>query len=180
MSNEPLRLSDLLSEVGEETISSLLSTFRCTADADAEYFLKNRAVMHEKDSVSRTYILLKSDYGKPIIKGYYTLAMKCLAIDEKRTISKKMRKEMNINNGIAQSYLLGQLAKADGVEKGFGKIMINRALDTFGKGKEMFGCRTLRLDCKNESKLIDYYISCGFKPIGRADKGDLNRMVMIF
>jgi len=86
---------------------------------------------------------------------------------------------MNVNNGVAQSYLLGQLAKADGTEKGFGKEMIERALYVFRDGKAKFGCRTVRLDCKDEPRLMDYYVSCGFKFMRRDEKRNLNQMVMI-
>jgi len=179
MNDLPLRLSKLISEVGEDKVSLLLSTFTCTADADAEYFLKNKAIMHDQESISRTYLMLDSESEKAVVKGYFTLAVKCFAIGEKRTVPKDIWKLMNVNNGVAQSYLLGQLAKADGTEKGFGKIMIDRALDAFGDGKAKFGCRTVRLDCKDEPKLMDYYESCGFKFIRRDEKKNLNQMVMI-
>ena len=84
---------------------------------------------------------------------------------------------MNVDNEIAQAYLLGQLAKADGVEKGFGRMMIGRAMDTFAKGHEMFGCKTIRLDCRD--KLIDYYESCGFTFAGKNRDGSLNQMIAI-
>ena len=114
-----------------------------------------------------------------VIKGYFTLAVKCLAVGEKHNIPNKLWKLMNVNNGVAQSYLLGQLAKSDGTERGFGKAMIEMALYNFGEGKIMFGCRTVRLDCKDEPKLMDYYVSCGFKFMRRDEKRNLNQMVMI-
>ena len=60
MNDQPLRLSALISEVGEDKVALLLSTFKCTADADAEHFLKNKAIMHDQDSISRTYLMLIS------------------------------------------------------------------------------------------------------------------------
>ena len=179
MNDLPLRLSKLISEVGEDKVSLLLSTFTCTADADAEYFLKNKAIMHDRESISRTYLMLDSESEKAVVKGYFTLAVKCLTIGEKNTIPNKLWKLMNVNNGVAQSYLLGQLAKADGTEKGFGKTMIERALYNFDEGKLLFGCRTVRLDCKDEPKLMEYYVSCGFEFMRRDEKRNLNQMVMI-
>jgi len=173
------RLSDLLSEIGAEKVKSLLSTFRCTADADAEYFLKSRSIVHDTNNVSKTYIMLDSKPEGAVVKGYYTLAIKCLAADENCNISRGLQKRMNVSNGIAQAYLLGQLAKADGVEKGFGKTMINLALNTFGKGRDLFGCQSVRLDCKDEPKLVEYYTSCGFEHIRKDDERGLSLMVII-
>jgi len=176
---EPFGLGDLISEFGVTRIIPLLSTFKCTANPDAETFLKNQSISHDKDSISRTYLLLESDSKKVTVKGYFTLAVKCLAVDEECVISNKLRKLMNVNKGVAQAYLLGQLAKADGTEKGFGRMMISRALGTFEDGKDMFGCRVVRLDCEDEPKLVDYYQSCGFRTIRKDRKRGLNQMVMI-
>ncbi|MDR2698558.1 MAG: GNAT family N-acetyltransferase [Candidatus Methanoplasma sp.] len=84
---------------------------------------------------------------------------------------------MNVNHGVAQAYLLGQLAKADGAERGFGRMMIEHALDAFSKGNEMFGCRVVRLDCKDHLK--GYYESYGFTVTGKNHNGTLNQMVTI-
>jgi len=179
MKDSQFSLNKLISEMGEDNVSLLLSTFKCTADADAEYFLKNKAIMHDRDSISRTYLMLDFKHEMTVIKGYFTLTVKCLAVGEKLKIPNKLWKLMNANNGVVQSYLLGQLAKADGTERGFGKAMIERALYNFGEGKTMFGCRTVRLDCKDEPKLMEYYISCGFKFMRMDEKRNLNQMVMI-
>jgi len=84
---------------------------------------------------------------------------------------------MNVDRGVARSWLLGQLAKADGTEKGFGRMMINHAFSFFSDGNEMFGCRVVRLDARD--KLIGYYESCGFEPIGKNHNGTLNQMIAI-
>ncbi|MDR2699131.1 MAG: hypothetical protein LBB30_05605, partial [Candidatus Methanoplasma sp.] len=91
----------------------------------------------------------ETDPGAATIKGFYSLAVKCLAIDKQNSIPEEILAQMNVNHGVAQAYLLGQLAKADGVEKGFGRMMIEHALDAFSKGNEMFGCRVVRLDCRD-------------------------------
>ena len=179
MKDSAFSLNRLIYEMGEDKVSSLLSTFKCTADVDAEYFLKNKAIMHDRDSISRTYLMLDFESEKTAVKGFFTLAVKCLAVGEKQAIPNKLWKLMNVNNGVVQSYLLGQLAKADGTEKGFGKSMIERVLYAFRDGKSMFGCRTVRLDCKDEPKLMEYYVSCGFKFMKRDEKRNLNQMVII-
>jgi len=80
MNAMPVSLNKLVSKVGEGKASLLLSTFKCTADADAEYFLKNKAIIHDRDSISRTYVTLDFKTEGTVVKGYFTLAVKCLAI----------------------------------------------------------------------------------------------------
>jgi predicted GNAT family N-acyltransferase len=139
--------------------------------------LKNIAVRHEINGISRTYLFLEGDSGKDIVKGFFTLAVKCLAMDKQHKIPESVFMQMNVDRGVAQAYLLGQLAKADGMERGFGKEMIRRAVDVFYRGNETFGCRVVRLDCKDH--LIDYYESCGFISTGKNHNGTLNQMVAI-
>jgi len=75
-----------------------------------------------------------------------------------------------------QAYLVGQLAKCDGAEKGFGKMMIEYALAMFTLVKSYIGCRLVRLDCHDH--LVSYYESLGFRHIGKNTDGVLNQMVI--
>jgi hypothetical protein len=172
------RLDKLMTDVGEENLRTLLSTFKCSAEPAAENFLNKIAIRHDRESISRTYIVFGQDGSDAdVVKGFFTLAIKCLSVEESDTIPNDILEQMNINNGVAQAYLLGQLAKADGVEKGFGKIMIARALSTFSRGNDMFGCRVVRLDCKD--RMINYYESCGFHFIRKNADKEFNQMVAI-
>ncbi|MDR1405387.1 MAG: hypothetical protein LBJ20_07485 [Candidatus Methanoplasma sp.] len=112
------------------------------------------------------------------ISGYFTLAIKCFKVDKKRRghIPHDVHILLNENNGIAQSYLLGQLARAEDTEYGFGKEMMDYALKIFEKSYDAIGCRVIRLDCKDE--LINYYKECGFTHIGKLDN-ELNQMIII-
>jgi len=172
------KLCDLIKEEDEDYVRSLLSSFKCSAEPAAEDFLKRTAAKHEINGISRTYLFLEEgDSGAPLVKGFFTLAVKCLAIDRQNNIPGDILAQMNVDRGVAQAYLLGQLAKADGMEKGFGRLMIKRALGVFSKGNEMFGCRVVRLDCRDW--LLGYYESCGFVPTGKNHNGTLNQMVAI-
>jgi len=171
-------LNKLMAEMDEKKLRALLMSFKCSAEPAAEHFLKKTAFKHDRESISRTYLAIGEDEsGSDAVIGFFTLAIKCLSVDEYDPIPKDILKQMNVNNKIAQSYLLGQLAKADGVEKGFGKEMIRQALNAFAKGKETFGCRVVRLDCKD--RMIDYYESCGFSFIRKNIDHQLNQMVAI-
>jgi len=168
-------LQHLVATQGIEKVSSLLSTFECSADPELETFLRKTALRYEFKDISRTYVAVDAENNE--VRGYFTLAMKCLAVDDARSVPDKIYEAMNVNRNIAQAYLIGQLARANRTEKGFGKAMISHALRIFTRGKDMFGCHLVRLDCKDE--LVDYYGSCGFTDIGKNRDGTLNQMVQI-
>lgn len=172
-------LYDLISEWDALRLSSLLLTFECSIDRDAEEFLKTRSIDHVKKGISRTYLAMEEDDSEAgyAIKGYFTIALKCLYVDDQKNISEAVRVKMNINNDIAQAYILGQLAKSDGTEKGFGQKMIDRSMKIFLKGNEMFGCQIVRLDCKDN--LIQYYETYGFTHIGKNQEQTLNPMIYV-
>ena len=168
-------LSDIISAQGEEPVKSFLSSFKCSLNPEAEEFLKNTSVRHERRGISRTYLMIeRDDVGEDFtILGYYTLAIKCFVVNEEDEIPRKILTQMNVNRNVAQSYLFGQLAKADGAEKGFGRIMMDHVIKTFETGYRMFGCRTIRLDCRDEPGLVKYYESQGFVSIGRNHDNEL-------
>ena len=162
----------------EDDLRSLLASFRCSAEPAAESFLNKTAIKHETNGISRTYLFLEGDDpGISAVKGFFTLAVKCLAVNEQNRIPKNVFEQMNVDRGVAQAYLLGQLAKADGTEKGFGRMMIKRAFGFFSRGNDVFGCKVVRLDCRD--RLLGYYGSCGFVPTGKNHNGALNQMVAI-
>jgi len=180
MSFQTLGLFDIISAGNEEMVQSFLSSFKCSINPEAENFLKNTSIRHEKKGISRTYLVLeKNANGNFVLRGYYTLAIKCFAVKEEDSIPEKILVRMNVNNGVAQAYLLGQLAKADGAEKGFGRVMVSHVMKTFKDGNRTFGCRTVRLDCKDEPKLVEYYEAQGFVSVGKNRDNDLNQMVVI-
>jgi len=172
MNVQTRQLGEVTKTMENEELLSFLSDFKCSRNKDSEYFLKKLAPRHEKKDISRTYLLVDTD--EPKIMGYFTLALKCLNLD-KADLKPDIVELMNLNEGVAQAYMLGQLARADGAEKGSGKIMLDSALKTVIKGKNMFGCRMVRLDCKDE--LIGYYTEQGFQHIRKNIDKDLNQMV---
>lgn len=179
MSYITFSLRKFIADVGEVKARAFLSTFVCSKESDAEAYLRNNSVEFENNGISRTYLLLeRNNSEKDVIKGYFTLTIKCFKIDkmQEQRIPNDLRTLFNEDRGIAQAYLLGQLAKADDAEDGLGKIMIDRVLEIFKKSHDTVGCRVVRLDCKDA--LIRYYEKCGFIHIGKLDK-ELNQMVMI-
>jgi len=162
-----------MQELDKDELLAMLSAFKCSRNKDSEYFLKKIALKHEAKGISRTYLVIDREENK--IKGYFTLALKCLSMNDD-DLDRSVADSMNLRDGIAQAYLIGQLARSDDAVPGLGKQMLDRAVDTFSKGKEMFGCPTVRLDCKDE--LIHYYGSYGFQRIRKNHEKDLSQMVI--
>lgn len=101
-----------------------------------------------------------------------------MKINEKIIYDHELIRWMNPNRGIVQSYLIGQISKADGESKEIGKMMMDMAMRIFSEGENNFGCRTVRLDCKKP--LIGYYEGHGFRYIGKNEDGTLNQMAYTF
>jgi hypothetical protein len=163
----------MMNNKDRDDILLLLSTFKCSRNKDSEQFLKKTALRHDTKSISRTYLAIDKNVEK--ILGYFTLAFKCLDVNDEN-VDPDVTELMNLKENIAQAYLLGQLARSDDAPPGFGKLMLDKALETFSEGRRMFGCNMVRLDCKDE--LIEYYVSCGFMPIGKNPDMNLNQMAI--
>jgi hypothetical protein len=164
-----------MAEFPEERISKLLSSFSCKRNRDVESFLKNSAMIHEKRHISRTYLIF-TDAPNRELAAYFTVAVNSMDVS-RLECSTTLRKKMNINNGFAQSYLIGQIGKHDDGEKGLGEYAISSAIKMILKANAKVGCRVIRLDCG--SPLIKYYTENGFTFAGKNTDGDLNQMVRI-
>ncbi|MDR3283202.1 MAG: hypothetical protein LBS92_06325, partial [Candidatus Methanoplasma sp.] len=84
---------------------------------------------------------------------------------------------MNVDHGVAQAYLIGQLARADDSPKGFGRAMVEIALAILSNMNETVGCHTVRIDCEDE--LTGYYSGYGFVNVGKNVRNNQNHMVAV-
>lgn len=69
----------------EETLKEVISAFYCSKDHDVENFLQNenKAVLYERKSKSRTYLIFDEDdleKGTLVLLAYLTIAMQTLKI----------------------------------------------------------------------------------------------------
>lgn len=166
----------MLTEYGDQETMAMISDFVCTKDHDREVFLRENAIMMEKKAMSRTYVAVTEDVR---IIGYFTVGMKCMSVPDDVPISVSLKKKLNVNNetGIAQMYLLGQLARSDDSEQGVGAKLLDDALDIIHQAFVAVGCRAVRVDCADD--LVHYYRDHGFTFINRNPDDDLNRLVTI-
>jgi len=169
-----LALSKILKEWPEKYVFEMLSEFSCSKDKDVQRFLRKRAIEFEKKQVSRTYLLFDSESASKLV-AYFTIAISSLYVDSLQCDVELIEK-MNVNRGIAQSYLIGQLGKIDGYEKRIGNFAIYHALDPIEGVNKVVGCPVIRLDCKDA--LVNYYEGKGFRLLSKGDN-DLNKMIMM-
>lgn len=172
-----ISLSSLLSEYGETVTSEILAEFDPYADESTSEFLWEKAIPMEKRDLSRTYLAF-DDSDKSIL-GFVSIGMKCIRIPEENLLSRNLLRQCNIEDsiGVAQAYLLGQLARSKESPKGFGDALIDLAIGKVREAKEIVGCRVLRLDCADE--LLSYYEKHGFTLIRKNPEKDLNQMMII-
>jgi len=175
MSYEIMSLSEFMTLFPQEHVSDVLHTFSCKRDKDVESFLREKAIVQEKKQTSRTYLMFTARQ-RPELAAYFSLAVSSMDV-KGLECSNELRKKMNINNDIAQSYLIGQIGKCDGSEKGLGTLAILHAISLIRAANTKVGCRLIRLDCK--PSLIKYYTDNGFIHTGRNTDGDLHQMVRI-
>ena len=130
----------------------------------------------EKRDLSRTFLAVR---GFSTIVGFVTLGIKCLTLPKGSKLSSSKRKLLNLNTktNVAQSYLLGQLARAKGAPSGIGSELLKFALSRVAISKENVGCHLIRLDCEDE--LVSYYERHGFEIIGKNQDDDLNQMIAV-
>lgn len=53
-----INLSDMLDELGEETVKGILSKFSCPLNPDVEHFLRYTAVEFQKQGISATHLVM--------------------------------------------------------------------------------------------------------------------------
>jgi len=102
MAVELFSLRELMMTKDENYVSKLLSEFKCSRNRDSEHFLRKVSLIHERRSVSRTYLIMDGDK----ISGFFALALKCLSLND-ADMENDTIESMNLKDGIAQSYLLG-------------------------------------------------------------------------
>lgn len=168
-------LTEFITTYGRDVASSFLRTFVPLNDTKTADFLHNEAIPMEMRDLSRTYLAVSID-GDSII-GYVTLGMKCIRIPRENILSGSLLRQCNIDGstGVAQAYLLGQLARSIDSPKGFGKDLMEYAIERLRRAKEIVGCRIARLDCSED--MVRYYNNSGFKPIRRNYDGNLVQMI---
>lgn len=69
-----ISLIDMINNLEEEKINEILYSFSCPLNEDVETFLRSKAVLFDKQSISRTKLVFTSFKSQVVLVGYFTLA----------------------------------------------------------------------------------------------------------
>ena len=177
-----IRLSDMLSELGENKVKSILSSFVCEKNKDVQMFLRDKAIEFSKQGLAKTTLVywVSDDGVEKYLVGYFTVASKYLCVS-KDSISKRLAKKMNAHgtfNSNTREYivpapLIAQLGKnfADGNNYLIsGAELLQMAVDKVKSIQEELGGKFVYLECETKEKLVQFYNNNGFTEFGRRRK----------
>ena len=165
-------LREMIEELGDEKVSSIISEFSCPLNPDIEYFLKKKAIDFEKHRWSATQLIYTSYKDTPVLIGYYSLANKTLVI-ENQHISKTLRKRLTqfstydpkIKSRFIAAPLIGQLGK--NFHNGYNNLisgdeLLKMALDDVETIQMLLGGKIVYLECEDKPALLEFYSRNGF------------------
>lgn len=158
-------LAEAASEI-KDILKKELSYFSCQRNQDIEDYLKDpeKAIRLEDKNISRTYLLFDNHNFK--IAAYFSI---CLKVFETSGISKSEVKRIHGLKRNAQTipiYLIGQLGKNDLFkDKIKGSELLDFAENRILKAKQIVGGRNILVECKDEPKLKQFYITHGYKEL---------------
>lgn len=191
----PLSLEEMMNELGDEVLKSVLFSFSCTYDEDIQNFLHNRAIEFERLLKSRTYLIVSDEqirnpniaFDEITIYGYISLAVKVFTVP--KATSNRQRQQLDgfsakehgkqISN--FPCYLIGQLARNSNVPKESisGAELLTFAYRTIGEVVKLVGGRNILVECRNNKKLIQFYLNNGFYQISQVPDENQTMIQMI-
>ena len=178
-----LALKEIMNELEDDRLKNLLSSFSCVYDEDIQNFLHNRAIEFEKLSKSRTYLIVSEEqfenpeiaFDEFTIYGYISLAVKVFTVPEETSNRQRQQldgfsaKEHGKQISNFPCYLIGQLARNSNVPKNSisGADLLNFAYDIIAISVDAVGGRNILVECRNNKKLIQFYLDNGFDKISQ-------------
>lgn len=174
---EMLEELDSPEQSGESRVKAILSSFRCPMNRDVEQFIRTKAVEFDKQAIARSYVVLTSHQKKPVLVGYFTIALKSIRI-EKSALNRSTRDRIkrfasyskDTDTYTMSSPLIAQLGKnyADEYNRLItGDELLTFALEKVSEIHFLGGGRIVYLECEEQEKLLRFYQSHGFVPFGR-------------
>ena len=178
-----LALKEIMNELEDDKLKNLLSSFSCAYDEDIQNFLHNRAIEFEKLSKSRTYLIVSEEqfenpeiaFDEFTIYGYISLAVKVFTVPEETSNRQRQQldgfsaKEHGKQISNFPCYLIGQLARNSNVPKDSisGAELLNFAYDIIAISVDAVGGRNILVECRNNKRLIQFYLDNGFNKISQ-------------
>ena len=172
-------LNDMLNQIREDDVKSILSNFSCPLNKDVEKFLKKTAIVFARQSIAQTHLVFASYKGKLELVGYFTLAYKFFSFNKgavsrsfKKRISKFGTYDKTREEYIIPAPLIAQLGK--NYECGLDKLisgdeLLLMAIEKVAAVQQNVGGKLVYLECEDKPKLIDFYSGNGFMSFGRRE-----------
>ena len=165
------KLSSFLADIEnkKETksqIIKLLKTFKCEKNQDLEIFLKQKALIFEKQKRARTFLFI--DIQTKQVLAYYTISISLLNLKNLPIQNELLEEITGYKNNfpdLIPCYLIGQLGKSDLCNLKIGNKLIKYATNKIINCHYHLGGRFIILDALNNHKLLKFYAKHGFIPI---------------
>lgn len=177
-----IRLNDMISELGESEVKTILSCFVCDKNKDVQMYIRDKAIEFSKQGWAKTTLVfwVSDDEKEKHLVGYFTIASKYICVS-KDAISKGLAKKMSTHgtfNAKTREYivpapLIAQLGKnfADGNNYLIpGDELLQMALDKVKDIQEELGGKFVYLECEDKQALVDFYERNGFTGFGKRRK----------
>lgn len=191
-------LSELMEQIGEDRVKSILSNFSCPLNKDVEKFLRSNAILFERQSIARTTLVFTQHKGDNVLVGYFTLAIKNFVVNKgklssnlRHRISKFCVDSYDITGTQKESTIVAPLIAQLG--KNFtdsynqlitGDELLKLACEKVAFVQQNIGGKIVYLECEDKPYLIEFYGSNGFVEFGkrqldRDEKEDLDGQYLI-
>lgn len=168
-----ISLNDLIEQLGEERVDSILSSFSCPLNEDVEQFLRTKAMVFDNQSISRTHLVFASYKKELVLIAYFTLANKYFTVDPKilsSNLKRRVRKFSQFNSDLKRDIISAPLIAQLG--KNFtnnyndlitGDELLQIACDEVAEVQLRIGGKIVYLECEDKPCLIEFYERNGFR-----------------
>lgn len=183
-----VKLNEMLQELGEDRVRTILSSFSCPLNSDVEYFLCRRAIEFAKQKIAPTTLVFCSYKEQLELVGYFTLTIKDFCVYKNRMSGALRRKisKYGVLDRERDAYmipapLIAQLGKnyTGNLNKLItGDELLKMAVDRVALIQQDIGGKVVYIECENKPKLLEFYDRNGFCIFGKRllDRDEKERM----
>lgn len=157
----------------EGRVLSYLRTFSCSRNPDVEDYLYNseKALRLQKESVSRTYLIIDSEDEGAIV-AYFSISIKPVTIKDSYEITKTKLRKMNVKRinddiEVCTTFLIGQIGRNDSYTREDIDLrgILEYVFAVINKVRELIGGKIILIEVEKEPKLIKRYEELSFENI---------------
>lgn len=172
-----VKLEDMIAELGEDRVKTILLSFSSPNNKDVEHFLHHKAIEFAKQRLSITYLLFASYKKEPALIGYFTLSAKTIMVPKKvlnTTLQKRISRfgpyNSDLKRYLINAPLIAQLSKnySDNLSNLItGNELLKIACNKVSEAHGIIGGRVVYLECEDKEQLIEFYKRNGFVEFGK-------------